>query len=112
MNRSPSHLTMLLSRHTRRRDLITLMGAATTWPGVVSGAQPTALIGYLSALSEAQVTAQLNAFRRGLADSGFAEGQNVSIEYRWAEGTYDRLRAIAAELVRQPVSLILAQTPP
>src|ERR1051325_10365407 len=96
----------------RRRDLLTLLGAASAWPGAAFSADPTAIIGYLSALSEAQVKPQLNAFQRGLADSGFAEGQNVSVEYRWAEGNYDRLPELAAELARQPVSLILAQAPP
>src|ERR1044071_6125193 len=96
----------------RRRDLLALLGAASARPRPVFAADPIAIVGYLSALSEAQVRPQLNAFRRGLARSGFAEGQNVSIEYRWAEGNYDRLPVFAAELVRQPVALILAQAPP
>src|ERR1051325_11536101 len=97
----------------RRRDLLALLGAASARPGPVFDADPiVAIVGYLSALSEAQVRPQLDAFRRGLAGSGFVEGQNVSIKYRWAEGNYDRLPVFAAELVRQPVSLILAQAPP
>jgi putative tryptophan/tyrosine transport system substrate-binding protein len=98
----------------RRRDFLgALGGAAATWP-VASWAQQGALpiIGYLSTLSEKQVSAQLNAFRRGLSETGFAEGRNVTVEYRWAEGQYDRLPRMAGELVRRPVSLILAQAPP
>jgi putative ABC transport system substrate-binding protein len=63
-------------------------------------------------LSEAQVLPQLNAFRRGLSETGFAEGRNVEIAYRWAEGQYQRLPAMAAELVSRPASVILAQAPP
>jgi putative ABC transport system substrate-binding protein len=70
------------------------------------------VIGYLSALSEAQVAAQLAAFRRGLNEVGFMERQNVVIEFRWADGQFDRLPAMAADLVRRPVTAIVAQAPP
>src|SRR5262249_12217948 len=70
------------------------------------------LVGYLSTLSEPQVAPQLAAFRRGLGQTGFAEGRDIEIIYRWAEGQYQRLPAMAAELVNRPVSLILAQAPP
>jgi len=70
------------------------------------------VIGYLSTLSEMQVARPLAAFRRGLNETGFTEGHNVRLEYRFAEGQYQRLPAMAAELVRHPVSLILAQAPP
>ena len=70
------------------------------------------VIGYLSTLTEAQAAPLLAAFRRGLSETGFTEGGNVLMEYRWAEGQYQRLPAMAAELVRHPVSLILAQAPP
>jgi putative tryptophan/tyrosine transport system substrate-binding protein len=81
------------------------------WP-VASHAQTPHRVGYLSTLSEAQVARQLQAFRRGLAETGFVEGQNVEIDYHWAEGRYERLPAMAAALAARPVSLILAQAPP
>jgi len=96
----------------RRRDFITLLGAATAWPTIADAQQERPVIGFLSAVSEASVPAQISAFRRGLGEAGFVEGQNVAIEYRWAEGHYERLPAMAAELVRRSVSLILAQAPP
>lgn len=80
-------------------------------PGTARAEKPYR-IGYLSTLSEAQVARQLLAFRRGLAETGFAEGRDIEIEYRWAEGRYERLPAMAAELVARSVSLILAQAPP
>ena len=87
------------------------LGSVLAWP-LPTLAQATPVIGYLSALSEERVAAQLAAFRRGLAETGYAEGRNVTIEFRWAEGRFDRLPPMAAELVRRPVSLILAQAPP
>ena len=96
----------------RRREFITLLGGAAAWPLAARAQQPMLVIGYLSTLSEAQAEPLLAAFRRGLSETGFTEGRNVLMEYRWAEGQYQRLPAMAAELVRHPVSLILAQAPP
>jgi putative tryptophan/tyrosine transport system substrate-binding protein len=97
----------------KRREFITVLGGAgllsssrKAWP------QQYPVIGYLSTLSEAQVVGSLNAFRRGLSETGFTEGRNVAVEYRYAEGQYERLPGLAAELVARPVSLILAQAPP
>ena len=70
------------------------------------------VIGYLSALSEAQAVRQLTAFRQGLSEAGYVQGKNVTIKFSWADGQYDRLPAMAAELVGRGVTLILAQTPP
>ena len=98
----------------RRREFISLLGGVSAgWPLAAQAQQPAIpVVGYLSALSEAQVAAQLAAFRRGLNETGFVEGRNVAVEFRWAEGQYQRLPAMAAELVRHPVSLVLAQAPP
>ena len=96
----------------RRREFIALLGGAAAWPTITRAQQERPIIGFLSAVSEASSSAQVSAFRRGLSEAGFVEGQNVAIEYRWAEGQYERLPAMAAELVRRPVSLILAQAPP
>src|SRR6516225_8861133 len=91
----------------RRRDFITFVGGTAAWP-LVARAQQQAMpvIGYLSARSPEDTANLLAAFRSGLAQNGFVEGQNVAIEYRWARGQYDRLSAMAAVLVGRPVSLL------
>jgi putative ABC transport system substrate-binding protein len=97
----------------KRREFIAFLGgAATTWPLAALGQQTMPVIGWLSAISEQAAVQHLAQFRRGLGENGFVLGQNVSIEYRWSDGQYDRLPAMAAELVRRPVDLILGQGPP
>jgi putative tryptophan/tyrosine transport system substrate-binding protein len=93
-----------------RRSFITLVGrAAVAWPFAARAQQPAQpLVGFLSSRSPGESEAVVAAFRQGLADSGYVVGQNVAIEYRWAEGNYDRLPALAAELVGRRVAIILA----
>jgi putative tryptophan/tyrosine transport system substrate-binding protein len=98
----------------RRREFITLLGgAAAAWPLAARAQRPaTPVVGYLSTLSEAQGPHLLAAFRRGLGEIGFVDGRNLAIEFRWAEGRFERLPAMAVELVGRPVDLLLAQAPP
>jgi len=98
----------------RRREFLALLGAAAAASLATRAQQPMPVIGYLSVGSPEtdNIPGRLVAFRRGLSETGYVEGQNVAIEYRWAEGEYDRLPALAADLVHRPVSLIVAQNAP
>ena len=98
----------------RRRDVVTLLGgAAAAWPLAVSAQAGIPLIGVLGGGSPATGAHLAARLRQGLADGGSVEGRNVAVEYRWVEGQYDRLPAMAAELVRNQVAVIIAlSTPP
>ena len=93
----------------KRRDFIALLGGAATWPLAARAQQmPLPVIGWLGSGSRDTFGRQVAAFHQGIAETGFVEGKTVTVEYRWAEGQYDRLPALAAELVRRQVAVILS----
>jgi ABC-type uncharacterized transport system substrate-binding protein len=96
--------------HLARRDFITLLGGAmAAWPLATRAQQPAVpIVGYLSAAASDSPSANLAVFRRGLAEAGYVEGQNVAIEYRWAGDQPDRLPALATELVSRKVTVLYA----
>jgi putative ABC transport system substrate-binding protein len=101
---------MLLSRHTRRRAFIAALGGAAAWPLVARAQQVAKLptIGFLGATRSSAWVPYTTSFLSGLNEAGFVEGQNVLIEYRWAEGRYDRLPKLAVELAQRKVVIIFA----
>jgi putative tryptophan/tyrosine transport system substrate-binding protein len=92
----------------RRRDFVLLLGGATTWPLAAGAQQTMPVVGYLGAESPELFATRLAAFRQGLRASGYEEGRNVAIEYRWAEGHNDRLPDLAADLVKRHVTVLAA----
>jgi putative ABC transport system substrate-binding protein len=96
-----------------RREFLSALGGATAWPFAAFAQQPPIpVIGLLNSASAQAYAARIAAFRRGLGETGYVEGQNVVIEYQWADGQYDRLPSMAVELVHHQVTAIAAITTP
>jgi putative ABC transport system substrate-binding protein len=112
VNRPPSPLNMLLSRHTRRREFITLLGgAAAAWP-LNAGAQGSLpIVGVAVSGSREIMQDPIAAFEAGLKDIGFVRGQNLALEYRFAEGKFDRFPTLISDLIQRKVAVLVVSSP-
>ena len=82
----------------RRRDFLTFLGCSAAWVSTARGEEPSHVVGFLSAFFAPGIPGALAAFYQGLKETGFVEGKNISIEFRWADGHYDRLPTLAAKV--------------
>src|ERR1700748_322523 len=97
----------------KRREFIALLGGTAAWPLAARAQQaPTAVIGFLGLTSQSEWGKFVLALNNGLAETGYVEGRNLRIEYRWADGHYERLPAMAADLVRRKGDVIVTIAPP
>jgi putative tryptophan/tyrosine transport system substrate-binding protein len=92
----------------KRREFITLLGGAAAWPLAARAQPPPPVIGFLNSQSPGSFSHLVAGFHQGLAENGYVEGRSIAIEYRWAEGQYERLPALASELVRRGVAVLVA----
>src|ERR1700751_6057258 len=90
----------------KRRDVMTLIGGAAAWPLAARAQQPTPIVGLINSRSAQDAVRNVAAFRKGLDETGYVEGQNVTVKYHWLEGQFDRLPALMADLVRRRVAVI------
>ena len=115
VNRPPSPLTMLLSRHTRRREMLTLLTGAAALRPSTARSQPTRRlprVGFLGATSASGHASQIAALLSGLRELGYIDGTNIQIEFRWAEGNYDLLPQLAAEYEHLKVDVLVNSRDP